>query len=167
MRGSNFAVLMGVAVIASGVAAADMTIPHQKLGLWQSIGTAAGGQDMSTQSCIDAASEAKMSAFSSQSRNKMCKSSQITHNMDGSWTSVSTCQFMPGKVTTTRGHVTGDLNSKFTIVVHTDGSKMPDMTMTMTWMGPCKPGMKGGDVFMPNGVKMNVIDGTMSGLPKH
>ncbi len=39
--------------------------------------------------------------------------------------------------------------------------------MTMTWMGACKPGMKGGDVVMNNGMKMNVLDGTMSGGPPH
>jgi len=27
--------------------------------------------------------------------------------------------------------------------------------------------MKGGDVMMGNGIKMNVLEGTMSGLPVH
>jgi hypothetical protein len=167
MRVSNFAVLAGIVVMAGGGASADTQVPHQKPGLWQSTATMSAGQNMSTQSCIDAASEEKMSAFSSQIRNTRCKSSQVTHNMDGSWSSVSTCEFRPGKITTTRSQVTGDFSSKFTIVVRKDGSSTPDMTMTMTWMGPCKPGMKGGDVVMSNGVKMNVIDGTMSGRPPH
>jgi hypothetical protein len=41
------------------------------------------------------------------------------------------------------------------------------MNMTMTWLGPCKPGMKGGDVIMSNGMKINALDGTASGLPSH
>jgi hypothetical protein len=30
------------------------------------------------------------------------------------------------------------------------------MTMTMTWIGACEAGMRGGDVVMPNGAKMNM-----------
>jgi hypothetical protein len=37
--------------------------------------------------------------------------------------------------------------------------------MTATWTGPCKPGMKGGDVIMSNGMKINLLDGTSSGQP--
>jgi hypothetical protein len=166
MRVSNFAALAGIVAFTGGGASADTPVPHQKPGLWQGTTTMSAGQNISSLSCIDAASEEKMSAFSSQLRNKSCKSSQITHNMDGSWTSASTCEFRPGKVTTTHSRVTGDFNSKYTVVVSKEGSDAPDMTMTMTWVGPCKPGMKGGDVES-NGMKMNVIDGTMSGLPKH
>jgi len=123
------------------------------------------GHPMTTQSCVTEESEAKMSVFSSQSRKKNCSSSSITHNMDGSWTSTSTCKFGPGPERITHSHVTGDFNSKVTVVVNTGGGSAPEMTMTMAWMGECKPGMKGGDVVMSNGMKMNVIDGTMSGVP--
>jgi hypothetical protein len=164
MRISNFVVVTGVAIIAAGVASADTQIPHQRPGLWET-SMSMMGHPMTTQSCVTEDSEAKMSVFSSQSRKKNCSSSSITHNMDGSWTSTSTCKFGPGAARTTHSHVTGDFNSKITVVVNTEGATTPEMTMTMAWMGECKPGMKGGDVVMSNGMKMNVIDGTMSGVP--
>jgi len=73
----------------------------------------------------------------------------------------------PSEARTTHAHITGSLDSKFTIEVTRDGSSTPETTMTMSWMGACSPGMKGGDVVMSNGMKMNVIDGTVSGIPAH
>ena len=156
--------IVTVAVVAAGAASAD-TPPQPKIGLWQGE-EATQGQNFSSQTCIDAATQDKMSAFSANARQKICKSSGITHNLDGSWTSTSTCEFRPGHVTTTRAVVTGDFNSKYNMVMTVEGETKPEVTMTMTYLGACKPGMKGGDVIMSNGMKMNVIDGTMSGMPK-
>ena len=166
MRISFSAALAGIALAAAGLASADTPVPHQKVGLWEST-MMMEGKPFTTQSCVSEESNAKMSIFSAQMRQKNCKSSQVTHNMDGSWTSVSTCEFSPGRVRTTRAQITGDFNSKVTMVMRTDGENAPDMNMTMAWIGPCKPGMKGGDVMMSNGMKMNVLDGTMSGMPAH
>lgn len=163
MRASKIVVMSSIAAIATGIARAD-TPPHQKPGLWAS-SMIMLGKPITTQSCVSAESEAKMSVFSSQARQKNCSSSSLTHNMDGSWDSTSTCKFGTGAERTTHGHITGDANSKVTMVLTTGGSTTPEMTMTMTWLGACKPGMKGGDVIMSNGMKMNVLDGTMSGMP--
>ena len=157
MRASIFAIASCIAVTAVPAALADTPVPHQKLGLWQT-SMKMEGQDFSSQSCVDAASEAQMNAFSAQLRSKKCKSSQVTHNMDGSWTSSSTCEFTPGQTRTTKATITGDFNSKFTIVVHADRPGEKDTTMTSTWLGACKPGMRGGDVVMSNGMKMNMMD---------
>ena len=124
------------------------------------------GKPYTTQSCVTPDSEAKMSVFSSQLRQKNCSVSSVTHGVDGSWTSTSTCKFGQ-RTRTSHAHVTGDFNSRITMVLTSDGSSTPTTTMTMTWAGACKPGMKGGDVIMSNGMKMNVIDGTMSGMPSH
>jgi hypothetical protein len=166
MRVSKIVAIMGVAGIAPGFALAETPVPHRKPGLWES-SMAMMGHPYTTQSCVTEESEAKMSVFSSQSRQKNCSSSSITHNLDGSWTSTSTCKFGPGPARVTHAHVSGDMNSKFTVVISTDGSTAPETTMTMSWVGACKPGMKGGDVIMSNGMKMNAIDGTMSGGPPH
>lgn len=163
MRHVFSAALAGVAVIAAGFASADTPVPHQKDGLWESSMTMMG-RPVTTQSCVSEESQAKMSVFSAQMRQKNCSSSSITHNMDGSWSSSSTCKF-GDKSRTTHAHITGSFDSKITMVLTTEGSDRPDVNMTMTWMGPCKPGMKGGDVWMGNGMKMNVLDGTMSGMP--
>src|SRR5665213_1797344 len=139
MRVSKIVAVVGVAVIAPGFALADTPVPHQKPGLWESSMTMMGHPD-TTQSCVTEESETKMSVFSSQSRQKNCSSSSITHNLDGSWTSTSTCKFGPGPARIRHAHVTGGLNSKFTVVVTTDGSNTPETPMTVSCMGACKPG---------------------------
>ena len=157
MRVFKISGLASIAVLAAVAATAGtQALPHQKLGLWQSETTMAG-QHFSSQSCIDAVSEAKMSAFSYQVTRKNCQPGQINHNPDGSWRSVTTCEFRPGVKTTTRADITGDFNSKFTMVMRSPPDAAPQMTMVMTWIGPCKPGQKGGDVIM-NGKKMNVLN---------
>jgi hypothetical protein len=153
----SMAVMAGAVAFAAGVASADAPVPHQRAGLWETSMTMMG-RPFLTQSCIDAASEEKMSVFSSQLRHRNCKSGAVTHNADGSWTAVSVCEFTPGNVSTTRAIITGDFNSRIAMAMHTDRPGMPDMQMTMTWQGPCKPGMRGGDVIMGNGMKMNMLD---------
>jgi uncharacterized protein DUF3617 len=163
MRFLRSAALAGISLIFAGSACADTPVPHQRVGLWES-SMMMMGKPFKTQSCVSEESQAKMSVFSSQVRQKNCSSQSVTHNMDGSWSSSSTCKF-GATAHTTHAHITGDFNSKITMVLMADGSSTPETTMTMTWMGPCKPGMKGGDVMMSNGMKMNVLDGTMSGMP--
>ncbi len=158
MKFSSIAGLAGIAILAAGAATAGtQALPHQKPGLWQSETTVAG-QHVSSQSCIDAASEAKMSAIGSQVSRRKCPSQQLTHNPDGSWRNVSTCELRPGVKTTTRTDVTGDYNSKFTMVMRSPPDAAPEMTIVMTWIGPCKPGQRGGDVILSNGTKMNVLN---------
>ena len=157
MRVFKIAGLASIAILAAGAATAGtQALPHQKLGLWQSETTMAG-QHFLSQLCIDAASEAKMSAFSSQVSQKNCQRGQISHNPDGSWSSVTTCEFRPGAKSTSRAVITGDFSSKYTMVLRSPPDAAPEMTMVMTWIGPCKPGQRGGDVIM-NGTKMNVLD---------
>ena len=166
MKLSLCGALIGTATIVAGLAFAGTPVPHQKDGLWESSATMSG-RPYTTQSCVTEESQAQMSAFSSQMRQRNCSSSGITHNLDGSWTSTSTCKFGPGMVRTTHAHIAGDLNTRYVMTVFAEGSARPEVTMTMTWLGPCKPGMRGGDVIMANGMKMNVLDGTMSGVPQH
>jgi hypothetical protein len=166
MRVSRIIALAGLGVIAAGFASAEPQLPQQKAGLWQTSMTMAG-RPFSTLSCVTAESAAKMSVFSSQMRQKNCSSSSITHNMDGSWTSTSICKFGPGATHANHAHITGDMNSKFIVDIAADSGKTPETTMTMTWLGECKPGMKGGDVVMSNGTKMNVLDATMSSGRSH
>jgi hypothetical protein len=164
MRIAVVAGLAGIAAFAAGVAVSSaQDLPHQKPGLWQQDMTMMGTH-VSDQACIDAATEAKMSVFSHQMSHKNCKSQNISHNMDGSWTIVSTCAFGPGAEKTSRADVSGDFNSKINMTVRTPPKTTPDMVMTSVWTGPCKPGQRGGDVIMSNGMKMNMLD-SMSAAP--
>jgi hypothetical protein len=152
--------LAGGAVLAAGVVTAQaQAVPHQKPGLWTADITMAG-QHVSEQMCVDAASEARASAFGAQVSKKNCQSQKISHNPDGSWSSISTCKTGSEPVRTTRADISGDFNSKITMSMRTPPTAAPEMTMTSTWLGPCKPGQRGGDVIMSNGMKMNLLDGT-------
>jgi len=166
MKLSLCGALVGAATIIAGLSFAGTPLPHQKDGLWQS-SAMMRGRPFTTQSCVSEESQAKMSAFSSQVRQRNCSASAIVRNPDGSWSSTSTCKFGPGMVRTMHTHITGDFNARYAMTMFADGSSKPEMTMTMTWMGPCKPGMRGGDVIMADGMKMNVLDGAMSGMPRH
>ena len=158
-------------LLAAGAAMADTPLPHQKVGLWQQI-YSTNGNNISDQVCLDAASEAKLSSFSSQLPNNICQSRHVTRNRDGSWSIVSTCTPKPGWKSTSHVDVTGDFNSKFTAVISSTTTGAPlgvshgthTTTLVSTWLGPCKPGQKGGDVIMSNGMKVNILD---AAKPKH
>jgi hypothetical protein len=156
--------LASIAVFAASVAAAD-PLPHQKLGLWLQDMTTMG-QHITSQFCIDAATEAKISAFSStMAHSDKCHPGPIVHEADGSWTNVNTCEFRPGAKRTTRVVISGDFNSKLTMTLTSLPDSKAIMSSTSTWAGPCKPGQRGGDVIMSNGMKMNVLDSANPGKP--
>jgi hypothetical protein len=184
MKSWRLLCLTGLAVAVSGTAfAVDMSqLPHQKAGLWAQTMERDGKPVPygSSQVCLDAASEAKMLAFSQQMSSQMCQSQTLNHNMDGSWTLDSVCKPGGGANGTVTNHtvMTGDFESKLvtTMSTETSGAPMPqmngkhEMVMTQTYTGPCKPGQRGGDVTMANGMKMNVIDqqaGAMGAPPPH
>ena len=94
--------------------AAPLELPHQKVGLWQQSvsrdGTAMAAG--SSQVCLDAAVEDKMSVFGQQMANKMCQSQKVAHNLDGSWSSDSVCMLGTGLKMSGHTVVTGNFNSK-------------------------------------------------------
>jgi len=162
MKGFTISGLAGIAFVVANVAAAD-PLPHQKLGLWLQ-DTTTMGQRLTSQFCFDAATQARMSAFSSTMAHcDKCQPGPIVHGADGSWTNVNTCEFRPGVKRTTRAVISGDFNSKLTMTLTSLPGGAPIMNMTSTWTGPCKPGQRGGDVILSNGMKMNMLDLKASG----
>jgi hypothetical protein len=164
----SIAVIAGIAIVAAGAALAQtQALPHQKPGLWQQ-SFSSGTTKISDQVCLDAASEAKLSAFGSQMQNKLCASQTVNRTGANSWSVISVCELKPGSKTTTHVAITGDFNSKFTAVMSVTTAGAPLDTVrntqqtvfTTTWLGPCKQGQRGGDVIMSNGVKVNVLDAT-------
>jgi len=144
---------------ASGPLTAE-TMPHRKPGLWrqsmvmEGVNTPMPTVDM----CLDAVSEAKMSMFGQNMRKGHCEREQINRNLDGSMSFDSSCDFGPGGKTVSHGTLTGDFNSGYKLMLESSHGTGPatKMTLTSTWMGPCAPGQKGGDVIMPGGRVMNM-----------
>ncbi len=145
------------------------SLPHRKPGLWRQTMDMEGMPKNlpATEFCTDAASEAKMSLMGQQMSRGHCQSGQFTRNVDGSISFSSSCDLGPEGKTTSSGTITGDYNSSYKVTIdatHTGGpSPAADgehkMTMTATWVGPCVPGQKGGDIILPGGRTVNLTSG--------
>ena len=141
--------------------------PRRKPGLWEQH-LSEGGTDtvQTSQVCIDDATEQKLSMAGAQPSRESCKTYQLTRKPDGSWAFSSVCNLGSGGVVTTAGTVTGDFATAYKVrsetttkgaaVAHMNGDRKVDIDAA--WMGPCKPGQKGGDMVLPNGMKVNLLD---------
>jgi hypothetical protein len=141
--------------------------PARKPGLWQQVmamdGPASGP---GFKLCIDAASDARMSAFARRSPGAKCSPAQMTRNLDGSIGVTETCDMGASGKASTTGVIKGDFNSSYTVTMDSQisGSPMAQMNgdhkmiITATWLGPCAPGQKGGDMIFPNGMVRNTLD---------
>ena len=131
------------------------------------------GGPRSTQICIDSATEAKMSMMGQQMAGAHCETPQLSRNLDGSIAFTNNCTIGGGKSETT-GTLKGDFNSAYTTDIDTKSSGMAvaamngehKMTVSATWTGPCAPDQKGGDMILPNGMKVNIIDSQAAMSPR-
>lgn len=147
----------------------DEAGPMRKSGLWEISrlrdGKAPEGGLASgpTKICTDGKAEGKMGLLGNRMTQAMCSKQTVTHNPDGSWAFVSTCQMGPAGTTTTTGVVRGDLASKYMVHSESDtqGSELARMNghhvtdLTATYEGPCPADMAPGDVLLANGMKIN------------
>jgi hypothetical protein len=72
----------------------------------------------------------------------------------------SVCSIM-GRTTTGHIVITGSFDSAYTMVMTSDVKGVPtphNVTMSAKWLGPCAAGQKPGDMILPNGRTINVID---------
>jgi hypothetical protein len=150
---------------APAAAPTAFVAPKRKPGLWeQTISMAQMKQ--ATQLCVDDALEAKMGWWGQQATKDMCAKANFSRGPDGSLSFTSECDLGAMGHTVTRGKATGDFSSayKVELVSVTTGSTSPQMNgehksvIEAAWKGPCPAGMKGGDMVMPGGMKMNLMD---------
>lgn len=154
-------------IYAIPVFALDM--PPRKAGLWE-LKMDFEGRKMpatSMKQCTDAASDKIMNANFGGPAQEACSKQDVTKTATGMIVD-SVCKFGEG-TTTTHAVVTGDFNSAYTVDVSSKregGRPIPGMpadgashmTITAKWLGPCAAGQKPGDVTMPNGMVMNVLE---------
>lgn len=144
-------------------------MPARKPGLWELTMDFEGRKLPPTvmKQCTDATSDKVMNSNFGGPAQQACSKQDVTRTATG-MTVDSVCEFGAGK-TTTHAVVTGDFNSAYTVNVASkreggppipgmpaDGSSQ--MTIAAKWLGPCAAGQKPGDVMMPNGMTMNVLD---------
>ena len=172
--GSSSAAAASATPAASGPLSADQ-LPHRRPGLWkQTISVDGGSAGLgATQLCVDANSEARMSLAAQAVPGAKCDTPKFTRNPDGSLSFTGGCDMGANGKTQTTGTIKGDFNAGYTTTMSTSysGSPAPSMngthTMVVTaaWTGPCAPGEKGGDIVLPNGMKMNSLDHQAPTMP--
>jgi hypothetical protein len=67
-----------------------------------------------------------------------------------------------GKAVTSHIVVNGSFDSEYTMNITSEGGGVrggqSGVTLTARWLGPCAADQKPGDMIMPNGTKMNILN---------
>jgi hypothetical protein len=161
-------VAASLVLAASLACAADA--PARKSGLWEITNNMAGPQAMTTtmQQCVDEKTDRLTEQGGKRDAKQNCSKNEISHS-GGKVISDSVCKF-DGTTATTHAEFSGDFASNYRGDIRTtysppmQGRKESQMTITAKWLGPCKAGMKPGDVVMPGipgmpgGMKFNPAD---------
>jgi len=139
-------------------------LPVRKAGLWEMKMVRTGGTvaDMTMQHCTDATTDKQMSSSFSPGK-ETCSKQDIQKTATG-FVSDSVCG-VAGMTITSHAEITGDFNSAYTVKVtsRSEGgpSGVPRDGTTMIeakWLGACKADQKAGDIVMPGGMKMNILE---------
>jgi hypothetical protein len=147
-------------------APAVVETPTRKAGLWKQTMSIEGLNMIQTVNlCLDAASEKKVSWWAQQGARGGCDKNDVQRNPDGSWSFSSVCHLEGGMKTTTTGQAVGDFQRAYQVKAEstTEGSPIPAMnrtntvTIDATWLGECPAGMVAGDMDLPSGQRMNVL----------
>jgi hypothetical protein len=124
--------------------------------------TGGAAPDMTMQHCTDASSDKQMSTSFSPGK-ETCSKQDIQKTATG-YVSDSVCS-VAGMTITSHAEITGDFNSAYTVksTSRSEGALIStprDSTTTIEakWVGDCKADQKPGDIVMPGGMKMNVMD---------
>src|SRR5262249_2754797 len=124
----------------------------------------------SIQECLDAATDKLMNSnFAGAAAGTTCSKQDMTRS--GATIVVdSVCTVAGGSTVTSHTVVSGSFDSGYTVDVTSTregGRPLPggaapggstQMKIAATWIGPCKPGQKPGDMIMGNGMTMNILD---------
>ena len=117
---------------------------------------------MTMQHCTDATTDKQMSGSFTPGKDT-CQKQDIQKTATG-FVSDSVCG-VASMTITSHAEITGDFNSAYTVKVssHSEGgpSGVPrDSTTTIEakWLGACKADQKPGDIVMPGGMKMNILE---------
>ncbi|MFA6264766.1 MAG: DUF3617 family protein [Pseudolabrys sp.] len=159
-------------LIATPALALDM--PARKAGLWQLkmefVGRNLPGQTM--KQCVDAATDKLMNQAYGGSTNEACSKQDVSKAGD-TMTIDSVCKFGPATVTS-HAVVSGSFDSAYTVDVESSrdggpavpGGGKSHMRIAALWLGACTAGQKPGDIVMPNGMTMNILDMQRAGAPR-
>jgi hypothetical protein len=149
-------------------------LPVRKAGLWE-MKVLSGGSvpEMTMQQCTDETTDKDMSTALSPVAKDMCSKQDIQKTSTG-YVTDSVCG-IAGMTIKSKAEIICDFNSAYTVksTSHTEGGvggapRDSTSTIEAKWLGACKSDQKPGDIVMPGGMKMNVLelDRLKSMLPK-
>ena len=153
------------AAVQAPAAQAIAAPPHRRPGLWAQTVSTAGMTQKSTL-CVDAAVEAAMGWWGQQAASRPCARQSVTRGADGAWRIESQCDLGSAGMSRTTGVATGDFASAYRMDAQTitTGAAAPQMngahkmTLEAAWQGPCPASMKPGDITLPGGMKINLLE---------
>ena len=156
-----------VTLVAMPALAAEM--PSRKAGLWE---VQTPGSSGAFRQCIDATTDQMLQARGGAAIGQAGPSPQCAKRdvqKSGETITIDATCTTTGKTLTSHGAVTGSFDRAYTMIVTTQGDGIPGGTRTMTvtakWLGPCAADQKPGDMIMPNGTKLNILDLPKRGVP--
>src|SRR5947207_5373126 len=144
--------------------ASAVELPIRKAGLWEMkvLRTGSPVPDMTMQHCTDATTDKQMSTSFSPSKD-ICSKQDIQKTASG-YVSDSVCG-VAGMTITSHAEITGDFNSAYTVKVTSRSEGGPanvtrdsSTTIEAKWLGACKGDQKAGDIVMPGGLKMHILE---------
>lgn len=133
--------------------------PARKAGLWQTNTVAANGRTVSLQECVDAQTDQAMQSRFASMPQRNCSKRNVQKSGD-TITIDSICTIM-GRTISSHMVVTGSFDSNYTMTMTSQTQGLPaprTITTTAKWLGPCAAGQRPGDMIMPNGKTMNILD---------
>ena len=160
----SLATALGLLVLLPAVSAQAVELPTRKAGLWEMkmVRTGTSVPDMTMQHCTDATTDKQMSTSFSPGKDT-CAKQDIVKTATG-YVSDSVCS-VAGMTITSHAEITGDFNSAYTVKSTSKSEGGPsgvprDSTTTIEakWLGACKSDQKPGDIVMPGGMKMNILE---------
>jgi len=154
-------------LVAAGPSAFAQDYPTRRAGHWELTLTLEDGSaaPQVIQQCVDAESDLLLHTFGGlMVAGTTCTSTQ---RKDGANLHVDTVCKVDDKITATLQTVfTGDFNASYTVRAMTRVEGEPAATATpprtmliaAKWLGACKPDQRPGDIVLPGGKRMNVIE---------
>jgi hypothetical protein len=151
------AALLLALICAAPAFASDF--PTRKAGLWQISTNIANGQAVTMKECVDAQTDQAMQAHFASAPQRSCTKRDVQKS--GDTTTIDSVCTIAGRTMTNHMVVTGSFDSGYTmtITMQTPGLPAPrTTTVTAKWLGPCAAGQRPGDMILPNGKTMNLLD---------
>jgi hypothetical protein len=164
----RYLILVAACWLAAAPAFA-LDMPVRKAGLWELKMTFEQPKLAAhvLKQCTDAATDKYLNSSFGGSAQQTCTKQEV-HESDDTVVVNSVCSFA-GMTTQSHAVITGSFDSAYKMEVttrHLSGPRPPGlgqngehrMAVSAKWLGPCKPGQRPGDIIMPGGIKVNVLD---------